>query len=153
MPGSSTTIYLPYATTVKIQAFVNAAWQERFTITPPSGPAIVFAGTGFFDTMVGQTSITTPPKGSSSRGAPVTIVVDHSADGGRTWQPSQVASATCRIMSYGMCVVASEDSGDDTWDDATLYFTWASPAKAAAISAPAMPAATAAASTMYRGRA
>ncbi len=152
MPGSSTTIYLPYATTVNVQAFVNAAWQERFTITPPSGTPIVFTGSGFYDTPVGQTRMTTPTTGTSPLGAPVTVAVEHSSDGGRTWQPSQVDSATCRVMFYSMCIVASEDSGDDTWDDATVYFTWTSLPSAAARRTAAT-AAAAASATTYRGRA
>lgn len=151
MPGPSVTFYLPYSTTVIVQAFVNAAWQERFTITPPGGAPIVFSGSGFYDTPVGTTSFTTPASGPSPDGAPVTVAIDHSADGGATWQPSQVDYSSCEIMYYNLTVVASEDAGDDTWDDATVYFSWTQVPQAPASSR--LSAAEADAGPQYQGRA
>jgi len=124
MPGPNTTIYLPYATRVDVHAFTNAAWTQRFTITPSSGAPTVITGSGYFDTLAGSTVINTPQSGSSPQGVAITIAIDHSRDGGITWQASQVDANACQIMYYGLTIVASEDSGDDTWDDATVYFSW-----------------------------
>lgn len=151
MSGPSTTFYLPYGTSVTLQAFVNAAWQQRFTITPPSGAPIVFTGSGYYDTPAGTATIVTPPSGPSPDGAPVTVAIDHSSDGGASWRASQVDASICKVMYYNLIVVASEDAGDDTWDDATACFSWTS------VPVPAQSGlrhdVTARAPARYRGRA
>lgn len=124
MPSSSVSFNLPYAMTVQVQAFVNAGDQERVTITPWSGPPIVWSGTGYYDQLLGQTSLTTPASGTDPAGVSVSVAIEHSTDGGRTWAPSQVDTAPCQIMYLNLQIVASEDSTDDTWDDCTVYFSW-----------------------------
>jgi hypothetical protein len=66
--------------------------------------------------------ITTPP--GSGAGFPVTITIDHSSDGGRTWSGSQVDSVRCEILYHATEIVASEDASDGTWNDATVYLGW-----------------------------
>lgn len=124
MPGSSVSFFLPFGTQIMVQAFCNASWQERATITPSNGTPVVLSGSGFYDTPMGAFALTTAASGPAPQGDPVTVTIEHSSDGGATWQPSQVDVGPCQIMYYNMYIVASEDSGDDTWDDATVYFTW-----------------------------
>jgi hypothetical protein len=123
----SVTLTLPFSTTVVIQSFANAANMQRVTIQPESGQSLVFTGSGYYDTPIGQTTFRTPSSGRSPRGFGMTVSVDHSTNGGATWQPSQVAWVPCVVMYYNVYTVASEDSTDDTWDDATTYFTWTVP--------------------------
>jgi hypothetical protein len=124
MPGRSATINLPYSTRVLVQAFVNAAWAQRFTITPAGSTPLVITGNGYFDTPAGSTVIDTPASGPSPLGSTVTIAIDHSADEGRTWQASQVDFAPCQLVFNNLVVVASDDSGADTWCAATVYLSW-----------------------------
>lgn len=121
MPGPSVQITLPNATQVIVQSFANAAYVQRVTIAPTGMATVVFSGSGFYDTPIGKQTIATP---SGSSGVPTTVAVEHSADGGRTWQPSQVDFDDCLIRYWQMFVVASEDATDSTWDDATTYFSW-----------------------------
>jgi hypothetical protein len=120
MPDGTVTITLPASTTLIVQSFVNAAWQQRITITPEQGEPIIFSGSGYYDTPIGHAVMTTQP-GTASK---VIVTVDHSSDGGKSWQPSRVDSVFCKVMYYAMIVVVSEDAGDKTWDDATTYFSW-----------------------------
>jgi hypothetical protein len=124
MPGPSATIQLPYSTRILVQAFVNAAWIQRFTITAAGSAPIVITGNGYYDTQAGTAVIDTLASGPSPLGATVTIAIDHSADAGRTWQSSQVDSVPCQFVFNNLIVVASEDSGADTWCAATVYFSW-----------------------------
>jgi len=126
MPGPSVTIQLPYASRVLVQAFVNAASIQRFTITPAGRDAIVITGNGYYDTPAGSTIIDTPAGGPSPLGASVTIAIEHSADAGRTWQASRVDAVGCQLMYSNLAVIASEDSGGDTWCAATVLFSWTS---------------------------
>lgn len=125
MPGSSVTILLPYSTAVVVQSFTNAAYMQRVTIQPQGGQPIVFTGTGYYDTPIGQQTINTPA--GSGSGYPVVVNVDHSQDGGASWQPSQVDWVDCQVMYYALATVVSEDAMNNTWDDATTYFTWTEP--------------------------
>jgi hypothetical protein len=125
MPGS-VTFYLPLATSMTVQSFANAAYAQRVTITPETGPVMVFQGSGYYDTPIGQTLLATPSSGSSPEGFRVTVNVDHSSDG-VNWQPSDVDWMTIIVKYTSIYFVVSEDSADDTWDDATTYFTWTTP--------------------------
>ena len=124
MPGPSVQITLPNATQVVVQSFANAAYMQRVTITVSGQPPIVFTGSGYYDTPIGSRAIATP---AGAGGVATTIAVDHSQDGGRTWQPSQVDWDDCVIQYYQLIVVASEDASNNTWDDATTYFSWTVP--------------------------
>lgn len=119
--AGSVQITLPPSTQVVVQSFVNASYRERVTITVPGESPTVWEGTGFYDTPIGSKTIAT---GAEAPGVVVTVAVDHSTDGGSTWAPSQVEQNDCLIQYYHLVVVASEDSGDETWDDATTYFSW-----------------------------
>jgi hypothetical protein len=125
MPGNSVTVLLPYSTAVVAQSFANAAYVQRVTIQPQGGSPIVFSGSGFYDTPIGQQTLNTP-SGTGS-GFPVVVTVDHSSDGGQTWQPSQVDWVDCQVMYFALSTVVSEDATDNTWDDATTYFSWTEP--------------------------
>lgn len=122
MPGNTVTVTLPYSRTVVIQAFANARYAQRVSVQPQGDRATVWTGTGFYSTPLGSMMITTPS--GSGAGFPVTITIDHSSDGGTTWSGSQVDSVRCEILYYATEIVASEDAGDGTWNDATVYLSW-----------------------------
>lgn len=124
MPTGSVQVTLPNATQIVVQSFANAAYLQRVTITLSGQQPIVFTGTGYYDTPIGTQVINTP---SGQGGVATTVAVDHSQDGGQSWQPSQVDWDDCVIQYYQLIAVASEDSGDNTWNDATTYFTWTQP--------------------------
>ena len=65
MPGPTATIYLPYSSRVLVQAFVNGAWIQRFTIMLPTASAVpvVITGSGYYDSPAGSTVIDTPENG------------------------------------------------------------------------------------------
>jgi hypothetical protein len=125
MAGSSVTVYLPFSTTVTIQSFVNAAYRQRVKIQPQGRPPIVFAGSGYEDTPIGKKTIRTPD--GFGKGFPVVVTVEHSQNNGLSWQPSQVDAIDSHVMYYALAIVVSEDSTNNTWDDATTYFSWTDP--------------------------
>jgi hypothetical protein len=129
------TITLPYNTPVIVQCFANAANTQRVSVRPSIGTPWAFQGTGFYDTSLGMQPLNTGS--GSGAGFDVDVAVDHSTDKGQTWQPSQVDTDDCQIMYFNMVIVVSEDSGDDTWDDATTYFTWTAPPPSEAAPTPA----------------
>ena len=122
--AGSVQVQLPNGTTLVLQAFANAAYVQRVTVTVPGQQPYVFSGSGFYDTLIGSATFTTAP---GSGGVVATVAVDHSSDGGQTWQPSLVDTNTCVIQYYQLVAVASDDSGGTTWDDATTYFSWTVP--------------------------
>lgn len=126
--ANSLTLYLPLSTTVVIQSFVNAAYMQQVIMQPEVGSSIAFLGQGYYDTPIGTTVFVTPDSSQSSQGFAITVSVNHSTDGGRSWQPSEVAWTPCEIMYYNLLLVASEDiTTNNTWDDCTTYFTWGTP--------------------------
>jgi len=122
MSGNSVVITLPYSKTVVIQAFANASYLQRVSVQPQGGPTTVWSGGGFYSTPLGSMTITTPA--GSGAGFPVTVTIDHSSDGGRTWSGSKLASVPCDVMYYSTIIIGSEDANDNTWNDATAYVTW-----------------------------
>jgi hypothetical protein len=112
---------LPNATQVAIQSFANASYAQRVTIAIDGQSPIVFSGNGFYDTPIGERVVTTP---AGQGGVAVTVTVEHSTNGGATWQPSEVDWNDCLIRYSRFFVVASEDAANNTWDDATTYFSW-----------------------------
>ena len=124
MPDQGVTVSLPFETTIIIQSFANAFYEQRVTIQPETGDAIVFPGQGLYDVLIGSTYMVTPSHGSHSDGYYVTVTVDHSTDHGVNWASSAVDGVSCLVANYAMFVVVSEDADNNTWDDATTYFTW-----------------------------
>jgi hypothetical protein len=128
--ATSVTIYLPLSTTIVLQSFANAAWVQRVSIRPEAVvPPITFQGQGYYDTPIGQTTFTTPASSHNPRGFAVTVSVDHSRNGGQTWEASVVDWAPCQVMYYNLSTVASEDATNTTWDDCTTYFSWSTAPK------------------------
>lgn len=123
--ATSVTLYLPLSTTIVLQSFANAAWMQRVSIRPEAVlPPVTFQGQGYYDTPIGQTTFTTPASSQNPRGFAVTVSVDHSRNGGQTWEASVVDWAPCQVMYYTLYTVASEDATNHTWDDCTTYFSW-----------------------------
>ena len=128
--ATSVTLYLPLSTTVVLQSFANAAWVQRVSIRPEAAISpITFQGQGYYDTPIGQTSFTTPASSQNPKGFAVTVSVDHSRNGGQTWEASVVDWAPCQVMYYNLYTVASEDATNNTWDDCTTYFSWSTAPK------------------------
>lgn len=119
-------IYLPVNTYVSVRSFTNAAYIQKVTITQENGTTTVVQGNGEHDTPIpnGNFSIQTPPTSQSPLGYRVTVQVQSSPDGGRTWNPSQVSSGSCSVMYYYLAMVVSEDYIDQDWNDASVQFTW-----------------------------
>jgi hypothetical protein len=123
--ATSVTLYLPLSTTIVLQSFANAAWVQRVSMRPEAGISpVTFQGQGYYDTPIGQTTFTTPAHSQNPRGFAVTVSVDHSRDGGQSWEASVVNWAPCQVMYYNLSTVASEDATNNTWDDCTTYFSW-----------------------------
>ncbi len=129
--ATSVTLYLPLSTSIVLQSFANAAWVQRVSIRPEAVISpITFQGQGYYDTPIGQTTFTTPASSPNPKGFAVTVSVDHSRNGGQTWEPSVVDWAPCQVMYYNLYTVASEDATNNTWDDCTTYFSWSTAPKA-----------------------
>jgi hypothetical protein len=128
--ATSVTLYLPLSTTIVLQSFANAAWIQRVSIRSEAVISpITFQGQGYYDTSIGQTSFTTPASSQNSKGFALTISVDHSHNGGQTWEASVVDWAPCQVMYYNLYTVASEDATNNTWDDCTTSFSWSTAPK------------------------
>lgn len=126
MPDT-TTVYLPINTWVHIQAFTNASFNQRVTITDEAGKSKVLTGTGEHDHPIpdGNYSFTTPSHSSSPLGWRMTVKVESFNNG--SWQPSQVSSGSCGVQYYSLVMVVSEDYVDNDWNDAVVLFTWWTP--------------------------
>lgn len=118
---------------VYVQAFSNAAFAQVVTITPPSGTAAVFQGSGegnialplttsgFLTAAVtnGQPSFT--PPGSSSKLSTYTVMV--TANGSSSQVEANSFSVTTPANgSLNLATVVSEDSTDKDYNDATAVF-------------------------------
>lgn len=126
------TVYLPLNTYVSVRAFTNAGFQQKVTITPENGPAIVLTGNGEHDTPLpnGNFPIQTPGTSSNpSLGFAVTIGVE-SNNGSGNWVPSQLIQGTTSVAYYNMAMVISEDYTDNDWNDSCVQFSWWTPPSA-----------------------
>ncbi|TNC08156.1 hypothetical protein FF100_30035 [Methylobacterium terricola] len=118
MPAS---ILLPPSTNVFLAAFTNASDIQRVTITPPGGQAIVWQGSGENNKQIGSTFFQTP---SGSQDVSATVDIQHSSDGGRTWQESALLPGGCSVATMNIQVVLSEDQVDRDYNDAVVQFLW-----------------------------
>jgi hypothetical protein len=127
MPGT-TSVYLPLNTWVHVQAYTNASFNQRVTITQENGTVTTLVGTGEHDAPMphGNFGLTTPDQSSSPLGYRVTVQIESSDSGGQ-YQPSQVYSGSCGVMYYSLLMVVSEDYVDEDWNDAVVLFTWWTP--------------------------
>jgi hypothetical protein len=122
MPNSAT-LYLPLSTDVVVKGFTNAAYTQRITVTPASGSPMVFTGSGENNTLIGRGHFTTPsswPSGDFT----VTVTIDYSKDGGRTWLAPDVYTDSCYVQAYNLTVVIAEDMVDQDYNDSICMVSW-----------------------------
>lgn len=124
MPDRAT-VYLPVSTWISVQAYTNAAFAQRVTITGEDGKDKVLTGSGEHNTPMpgGTYGFTTPPASRSPLGWSVVVRVESSGSGGE-YRPSQVMLGSCTVMYYTMSLVVSEDYVDGDWNDAVVQFSW-----------------------------
>ncbi|QSQ11993.1 MULTISPECIES: hypothetical protein [Myxococcus] len=123
---------------VYVQALANAGYTQQVTISPPSGSAAVFQGSGEGNVTMplttqgfltagsngGQASFTVP--GSGSQLSTYKVAVSYNKGSG--FQPSNVEgnSSTFTTPAGGQLVVgvvSSEDATDNDYNDGVVYFT------------------------------
>ena len=132
MPTTAT-VKFQGGSVVFVQALANASYTQVITITPPSGPAAVFQGSGEGNvplpltpgsfltpgTKGGQASFM-PPGGSSTLS---TYKIAVTANG----KPSQVEANSSSITTpsgsvLNLATALSEDSADQDYNDGTVMF-------------------------------
>jgi hypothetical protein len=129
--GNSIKLPFPGGATVYVQAYANAAYTQAVTITPPSGSAAMFQGSGEYNATIplktqgfltphsgGQPSFVVPGSGAQSYTISVT------ANG----QPSGVMGNVNTILTPSggqilVGIVSSEDAQDNDWNDSVTIFT------------------------------
>jgi len=112
-------VKLPANTRVFIRAIANAAWLQRVTITPPSGSPIVWKGSGEGNQPFGDIQVTTSGKIDT-----YTVNIEHSSDGGNSWNSSSSTSGDTSIASLRAKYILSEDGADSDYNDAVVEFMW-----------------------------
>ncbi|EUB97567.1 Fucose-binding lectin II [Rhizobium sp. CF080] len=115
------TILLPPSTNVFVTALTNAADLQKVTITVPGASPILWQGTGEGNHQIGSTFVMTP---SGSQDVQATVDVQHSANGGNTWQESALLPGGCSIGTMNLQVLLSEDQVDRDYNDAVVQFLW-----------------------------
>lgn len=122
-----TLVYLPFQTRVIVQAFASAAWLQKATFRPRSGPAFEFVGNGEDNAEIGREVINTLEPDEAQPGFEVALGVQHQQNPG-TWQDSVLLQGRqYAVVDYNMICVVSEDSNDDDWNDCVVLFSWSTP--------------------------
>ncbi len=117
-------VLLPLGTVVIVKGFANASYSQRVTVTPASGQAIVFTGSGENNTLIGRGHFTTPTTWNADR-FPVTVAMEY--NNGSGWQSSVVFNDYCYAQTYNLEVTVAEDAVDGDYNDAICMVTWSEP--------------------------
>ncbi len=124
----------PPNTTIYVTSLANAAYTQNVTITPPTGTAAVFSGSGegnvsmnltqkgFLSTGAGQPSFRTAST-SGTYNVQVT-----SSQGTESVQFAACTSAWTSGATANILMVVGEDSVDQDYNDAVAIFMWYTPA-------------------------
>lgn len=120
----SVSILLPAGKLIYLTCFTNAAYQQKVTVTPPSGAVMVFQGSGEGNHVVGTQSFNTP---SGSQDVTYTINIEYSSNGGASWNQSSLIPGQCVVGTMNMQIVLSEDHADNDFNDAVAQFNWWEP--------------------------
>lgn len=121
-------LYLPFATTVYIYGYTNAAYSQKIVATLENGNVITMTGQGEgnLPTSPPKAVITTPSTSSHLNGFQVKVEIFYQQQG--QWVPSQTTGAGCSLgLSAATYLVVSEDWIDRDWNDAVLQFLWYNP--------------------------
>lgn len=124
MPDRAT-VYLPVSTWISVQAYTNASFTQRVTLSAEDGTTKVLTGSGERNTPMpnGTYGFMTPATSRSPLGWTVIVKVESSNSGGQ-YQPSQVMLGSCTVMYFTLSMVVSEDWVDQDWNDAVVQFSW-----------------------------
>jgi hypothetical protein len=126
MPGE-VTIYVPAVTDVVVKAFANAAYLQRIRLQVPEQEPVVLQGAGEENALIGRSHFTT----AAGDDVEITVTIEHSTDGGSTWQASEMFFETCYVQAYHMAVIVTEDFKDQDYNDAICIISWPSAASLA----------------------
>lgn len=121
-------LYLPFATTVYIYGYTNAAFSQKIVATFENGTVLTMLGQGEGNmaTTPATNVFTTPSSGSHLNGYQVSVQIFNQQGG--NWVTSQTAGAGCTLgWTAATYLVASEDWVDVDWNDAVLQFIWYNP--------------------------
>ena len=125
----------PPNSTIFVTALANAALTQTATITPPSGGAAVFSGSGENNTTMAVTSagfLTTggggQPRFTTGATAGTYKVQITSSSGTENVQFSAATSSWSSGATANVLMVVGEDATDQDFNDAVAMFTWYTPA-------------------------
>ena len=131
----ATSVKLSFPSTAKVfvQAFSNASFNQQVTVTPPSGAAAQFTGSGennatqklttqgFLTVNAGgQPSFVVPGSAGSTASYTISVTANGAASSVMGNLNSIVTPASGQIL---MGMVSSEDSRDEDWNDSVVIFT------------------------------
>ncbi len=122
------TFYLPFATTVYVYGYTNAAFSQKIVVTLESGSTFTMTGSGEGNvpTSPAKQTVQTPSTGSHLNGYQVQVTISNYQGG--QWVASQIAGAGCSLgWTAATYLVASEDYVDIDWNDAIIQFLWYNP--------------------------
>ena len=119
---STATVTLPAGHTVYMQGATNASYQQKATVTIPGQSPMVFTGQGEGNKSFINQNFTTPADGSGS--VSVTVEIQNSSNGWRSWNPSSVSQGQYSLMGFNAQYIVSEDGVDHDYNDCALSFVW-----------------------------
>lgn len=116
------TLQLPAGAAMYANAFTNAQYTQRITLTTSGGPITQWSGSGEGDSEIADVRFNSP--GSAGQVIIASVLMEYSA-GGNTWNRSNVSPVgTFSILSYNQRTIVSEDSTDFDWNDSALLLSW-----------------------------
>lgn len=129
---NSVSLLIPPSVKVFVESMSNGAFVQTVTLTPPSGTAAVFKGSGEGNVhmkLVTQGFLTAAPSGgqpsftSPAAGGSYKVTIDNQQG------PSKVTGGKLAVQNpaggdFGLLWAISEDGADQDYNDAVVIFTY-----------------------------
>jgi hypothetical protein len=114
---------LPAGTRVYVNAFTNAGFLQRVTLTVNGGGINQWQGTGEGNNELANAPVDTPK--DSSGWVTTSALVEFSNNGGASWNRSKVSPVgSFTIYGYNQRTIVSEDADDDDYNDVAIIMSW-----------------------------
>lgn len=117
------TLPLPAGTRVYVNAFTNASYLQRVTLTVNGGGITQWQGTGEGNNEIANAYIDIPK--DTSGWVNTAALLEFSTDSGTSWYRSQVSPVgSFSIYGYNQRTIVAEDADDDDYNDSAIVLSW-----------------------------